>query len=217
MTQTSLSPGGIIGSALSRVGPVFVPVALLALPINILPLLIPTLTLKAIVNVLVAIVVAPILGGASIVLVNRALANEKVDLGTALSMAWQRAAHLILLTLLLLVILIPSFMLLVVPGIYLSVRLFASQYEVMLERQAPMDALKTSWAMTEGRWWEIFRPLFAIGLVVFIPFMILSVIFMDTVFGSWVNGLLGVAVTPVLVMSALMVYKIVKGQAMARA
>lgn len=217
MTQTSLSPSVILRDALSRVGPVFVPVALLALPANILPLLIPGAALKGVFNLFLAIVVAPILGGASILLVNRALANENVDLGTALGMAWQRAGQLILTSLLLLVILIPSLLLLLIPGIYLSVRLFASQYEVMLGRHSAIDALKASWELTEGRWWEIFWPLFAIGLVVLIPIMILSAIFMNSAFGGWIPGLLGVVVTPVLVMAFLMVYKVIKGQAVASA
>lgn len=212
MTQTSLSPGVILRDALSRVGPVFVPVALLALPANILPLLIPTAPLRGVFNVLFAILVAPILGGATIVLVNRALANETVDLGSALSMAWQRAGQLILMSLLLMVILIPSFVVLLVPGIYLSVRLFASQYEVMLERQSPMDALKASWSLTEGRWWDVFWPTFAIALVLLIPVVLLSLLFMNAAFGDWITGLVSVVITPLLVMSFLMVYKVLKGQ-----
>ncbi|MEO0431698.1 MAG: hypothetical protein AAF151_08360 [Cyanobacteria bacterium J06656_5] len=212
MTQTSLSPGVILRDAFGRVGPVFVPVALLALPANILPLLIPSAPLRGIFSILFAILVAPVLGGATIVLVNRALANEAVDLGAALSMAWQRAGQLILTSLLLMVILIPSLALLLVPGIYLSVRLFASQYEVMLERQSPMDALKASWSLTEGRWWSVFWPTFAIALLLLIPVILLSVLFMNAAFGDWVTGLIGVAITPLLVMSFLMVYKVLKGQ-----
>lgn len=215
MTQTSLSPSVILRDALSRVGPVFIPLAVLALPANILPLLIPGAALKGVFNFVLAIVVGPILGGASIALANRALANENIDLGTALAMAWQRAGQLILTSILLLVILIPSFLLLLIPGIYLSVRLFASQYEVMLGRHSAIDALKASWELTEGRWWEIFWPTFAIAIIIGLPIGILSAIFMNAAFGGWITGLLGVVLTPVLLMSFLMIYKVVKGQSIA--
>lgn len=217
MTQTSLNPGEILRDAFSQVGPVFVPVAILALPANILPALIPGEALSAVFNVAFAILVAPILGGASIVLANRVLTGEKADLSTALAMAWQRAGQLILTSLLLMVILIPSMALLLVPGIYLAVRLFATQYEVMLERKSPTEALEASWALTKGRWWQIFWPVFAITLVLLVPVMILSIIFMNAAFGALVTGLVGVAITPVLLLALLMVYKVLKGQQVAGA
>ncbi|MEM7063329.1 MAG: glycerophosphoryl diester phosphodiesterase membrane domain-containing protein [Cyanobacteria bacterium P01_B01_bin.77] len=212
MTQTSLNPGEILRDAFSQVGPVFVPLAILALPANILPVLIPNEALSAAFNVTFAILVGPILGGAGMVLVNRMLAGEKAELGAALAMAWQRAGQLILASLLLMVILIPSMALLLVPGIYLSVRLFATQYEVMLERKSPTEALEASWALTKGRWWQIFGPVFVITLVLLVPVIILSMIFANAAFGPLVTGVVGVALTPVLLVALLMVYKVLKGQ-----
>lgn len=212
MTQTSLNPGEIIRDAFSQVGPVFVPLAILALPANILPVLIPGEALTAAFNITFAILVGPILGGAGMVLANRTLTGEKADLGAALAMAWQRAGHLILTSLLLMVILLPSMALLLVPGIYLSVRLFATQYEVMLERKSPTEALEASWALTKGRWWQIFWPVVAITLVLLVPVIILSMIFANAAFGALVTGLAAIAITPVLLVAFLMVYKVLKGQ-----
>ncbi len=197
--------------AFDRVGPVFVPIALLALPANILPLIIPTAFLKAAFNILFAILVTPILGGASIWLANRGLAGETADIGTAVSMAWQRAGQLILTSLLLLVILLPSLALLLAPGIYLAVRLFAAQYEVMLERKSPTEALEASWNLTKGRWWQVFWPMIAITLIMVIPVMIVAAIFANAPFGDWVTNLAAVAITPVLIMAILMIYKVLKG------
>lgn len=212
MTQTSLNPWEILRDAFSQVGPVFVPVAILALPANILPVLIPSEALTAVFNIAFAILVGPIFGGASIVLANRVLAGEKADLGAALAMAWQRAGQLILTSLLLLVILLPSMALLLVPGIYLAVRLFATQYEVMLERKSPTEALEASWALTKGRWWQIFWPVVAITFVMLVPVIILSMIVGNAPFGALVTGLASVAITPVLLLAFVMVYKVLKGQ-----
>lgn len=211
MAQTSLKPGELLRDAFNRVGPVFVPIALLALPANILPLIIPTAFLKATFNILFAILVGPILGGASIWLANRALAGEPADIGTALSNAWQRAGQLILTSLLLLVILLPSLALLLVPGVYLAVRLFAAQYEVMLERKSPTEALEASWNLTKGRWWQVFWPMIAVTVVLVIPVVIVAAILANAPFGDWVVNLIGVAISPVLLMAILMIYKVFKG------
>ncbi|MEO0349416.1 MAG: hypothetical protein AAF282_05125 [Cyanobacteria bacterium P01_A01_bin.15] len=212
MTQPSLRPGEILRTAFNRVGSVFVPVALLALPANVLPLLMPTPALSATFSFAFAILIGPILGGASIVLVDRALSGEKMDIGTALSMAWQRAGQLILTSLLLLVILIPSFALLLIPGIYLSVRLFAAQYEVMLERKSPTEAMEVSWALTKNRWWQIFVPILVITLVFLVPIMLVSAIFANAPLGELITALVGIAATPVLLLAILLIYKGLKGQ-----
>ena len=217
MTQPSLNPGEILRTAFNRVGPVFVPVALLALPANVLPLLMPNPALTATFSIVFAILIGPILGGASILLVDRALSGEKMDIGTALSMAWQRAGQLILTSVLLFVILMPSFALLLIPGIYLSIRLFAAQYEVMLERKSPTEALEVSWALTKGRWWQIFVPMLVVTLAFLLPIMLLSAIFANAPFGELITALIGIAITPLLLLAILLIYKGLKGQSLSGA
>lgn len=214
MTASTLKPGEILRDALQRVGPVFVPVAVLALPGVLLPVLIPNMTMAAVVNVLYAILVAPVLGGAMIILIHRCLAGQTTDIGAALAMAWRRAVPLVLSALLLFIILVPAFALLVIPGIYLAVRLFSTQYAVVLERKSPIDALSASWELTRGHWWPIFGTILVITLAFVMPLIIVSAILGAVLpWGDAIGSLLGVVVTPPLVMAFLMVYKVLKGEA----
>ncbi|MEM9482345.1 MAG: hypothetical protein AAGA83_01490 [Cyanobacteria bacterium P01_F01_bin.116] len=189
---------------------------MLALPANLLPLAITNPFFKFLFSLVFGILVAPILGGASIVLADRALDSQTIDLSTALSMAWQRAGQLILASLLLGIILVPSFMLLLIPGIYLAIRLFAVQYETMLERRAASDALQASWDLTAGRWWEVFSRNFTLILVLIGPIIFLSLVLREG--GPLVDllvSIIGIAITPIVMLAFLLVYRGIKGQELA--
>lgn len=214
MTTSTLRPGEILRDALQRVGPVFVPIALLSLPGVLISVLVSNVALAAIVNLAYGILVAPILGGAIIILVNRSLTGQTTDIREAVAMAWRRAVPLILTTLLLLVILLPAFVILLIPGIYLSVRLFATQYAVILEHKSPTEALSASWELTQGHWWSIFLTTFAISLAFVVPLIIVGAI-LSTVLpaiGSIITNFLGLVITPPLVMALILVYKVLKGE-----
>ncbi|MEM9162135.1 MAG: hypothetical protein AAGC54_03585 [Cyanobacteria bacterium P01_F01_bin.4] len=210
MTQQSLNPGQILQSAFQQVGPVYLPILLLSLPGVLISLVVPGPVLNSAVSFAYGILVGPILGGAGIILADRAIAGQTPNLGEALGIAFQKAGYLILAALLLLVIMMPAFVLLVIPGIYLSVTLFATQYAVIFEDKSPIDALASSWELTKGRWWPIFGTIFLIGLVLIIPIILVSLIFAQNSFGPWLTSLISLLITPVLVMAVLFVYKSLK-------
>lgn len=213
MVSSTLNPGKILRDSLQRVGPVFVPVALLSLPGLLIPVLISNEMLAFLVNVAYAILIGPILGAAAIVLLNRCLTGHNADIGESLATAWRHAGSLIITTLLLLVILIPASMLLLIPGIYLSVRLFATQYAVILEHKSPTDALSASWELTRGRWWSIFGTLVTISLALAVLLVIASFILGSILpFETLITNCLALLITPPAIMAILMVYKVLKGQ-----
>ncbi|MBT9314344.1 glycerophosphoryl diester phosphodiesterase membrane domain-containing protein [Leptothoe spongobia] len=213
MTTSTLKPGEILRDTLQRIGPIFLPVALLAVPGVLITMLVSNPMLAGLINVVYLFLVAPILGGAMIILVNRCLTGQQTDLGEAVAMAWRKAVPLILTMLLLLIILIPALMLLVIPGLYLSVRLFATQYEVVLGHKSPTEALSASWELTRGRWWSIFWTMLVVSLAFVVPLLIASAILGAVLpFGVVISNLLGIVVTPPLVMALMMIYKVVKGE-----
>ena len=62
--------------------------------------------------------------------------------------------------------------LLVIPGIYLAVALYFVQFEVIVEEENAIDALRTGWALTKGARLSVFLLLlviFAIGLASAVP------------------------------------------------
>lgn len=211
MAEIRLNPIEILRDAIERVGPVFVPVALLTLPGIVIPYILPP-ALAVGANVIYVLLIAPILGGASIILINRCLNGQQTSLSEALAMAWRRAVPLIVSVLMLLVILIPAMALFVIPGLYLSVRLFAVQYGVVLENQSPLEALSMSWELTKGRWGQIFLALLLISLAIVVPIMVLSVLLASASLPDAIVNLLVPAVTPPLMMALLMIYRLLKGQ-----
>ncbi|MEM9909114.1 MAG: hypothetical protein AAF921_29305 [Cyanobacteria bacterium P01_D01_bin.44] len=211
MTQPSLNSGQILQSTFQQVGPVYLPILLLSLPGVLISLVVPGPLLNSVVSFAYGILVGPILGGACIILADRAISGQTLNLGESLSIAFQKAGYLILATLLLLVIMMPAFFLLVIPGIYLSVKLFATQYAVIFEDKSPIDALASSWELTKGQWWPIFGTIFLIGLVLIIPIILVSLIFAQSSFGPLLTNLISLLITPVLVLALLFVYKSLQG------
>ena len=57
-----------------------------------------------------------------------------------------------------------GFLLLVVPGIYVSVRLMLWTVALVDERSGALTALRTSWRLSGGHWWRTFGVVVLIGL-----------------------------------------------------
>ncbi|MEX0610465.1 MAG: hypothetical protein WD016_02170 [Balneolaceae bacterium] len=49
-----------------------------------------------------------------------------------------------------------SFLLLIIPGIYVGIKLFVSPAAAILEDRNPFDAIARSWELVEGHWWFTF-------------------------------------------------------------
>ncbi|MEO0869107.1 MAG: glycerophosphoryl diester phosphodiesterase membrane domain-containing protein, partial [Cyanobacteria bacterium J06642_11] len=60
------------------------------------------------------------------------------------------------------------------PGIYLGVRLFATQYEVAIEGKSAFDALNGSWKLTKGHWWGIFGTFLLVGVALLVPLFVMN-------------------------------------------
>lgn len=84
--------------------------------------------------------------------VTRGEKPEWSDLGYGFT-RWPQA---ILLTLLSMVIVIAGFMLLIIPGIYLAIKLTFAAFRFVQDDLDAMDAIKASWDDTKGRWWNVF-------------------------------------------------------------
>ncbi|MEK7080048.1 MAG: DUF975 family protein, partial [Patescibacteria group bacterium] len=100
-------------------------------------------------------------------LVSFALKAEKDAASVSLRDLWAptRFWKYLLLTLVTMIILVPAYILLIVPGIFLSVCFVFAPYLVVDKGLGPIEALKASWSMTKGHRWNLFfLGLAAIGL-----------------------------------------------------
>ncbi|MBS3030050.1 MAG: hypothetical protein HCA25_24175 [Dolichospermum sp. DET50] len=126
---------------------------------------------EIIIMLIVYFCVIPFTAGCSIYYVHQSIVS-KVTVPQSLQASGEKFIKLALITILLIVFLIPAFLLLVIPAIYLSFRWSFIYYAVMIENSSVLGAFQLSWNLTKGRWWVIVRAsLWCI--VLFIPELII--------------------------------------------
>jgi hypothetical protein len=145
---------------------------------DVVGLLGPTLLLT-LVSALFQLVATVLLTGIVTVVMGEAVLGREISLEEA----WQRvrphAWALIGLSLLTTLILIPLFLLCVLPGIWVGVGLSLASAALVLERSGVGAALSRSWQLVKGAWWRTFGALalmvliyFVISAAVSIPFSV---------------------------------------------
>ena len=78
-------------------------------------------------------------------------------------------------SLLLSVVLVLGYMALIIPGIYLTIRLLFTSQAIMVDKKKAVESLEHSWALTKNRWFDSFGFFIVLGLACFvflIPFFI---------------------------------------------
>jgi len=148
--------------------------------------------------------IIPFSSGASIFYVQRNLTQQGVTIADSMQRASEKFTQLVLATFLLWLILIPAFICLIIPGIYLSIRLCFIYYALMIENRGAIDALSRSWSLTKGYWGQIFLAFLMLGLVVALPAFILGAI-LGAIFGQFspvisqsVGSFIGLIIGPIL-------------------
>lgn len=68
-----------------------------------------------------------------------------------------------------------GFILLIIPGIYIAIRMSFAVYILVDKKCRPMEAIRASWELTRGNFWKIFRFALITGfffLITFIAFIV---------------------------------------------
>ncbi len=110
--------------------------------------------------------------------------QEKGDIATT----WQLFFTAILVTLFVL----GGIILLIIPGIYISIRMSFAYYILIDKKLTPMEAIRESWKLTEGKVWKLFCfyfIMFFFLLVTFLAFF-LTIPFMQVVHVTLYNRLI---------------------------
>ena len=101
-----------------------------------------------------------------------AASDAKKDPGAAASQAISRYLYFLVTSIITGIVVAIGFVLLVIPGIYLAVKLSIAPVEAVVGKKGVMDSLKSSWDATNGNAWSVF---FA-GLVTLIAVILISLI-----------------------------------------
>ncbi|MFS8775420.1 hypothetical protein NW806_03755 [Synechococcus sp. W65.1] len=166
MQNATLSPIPLLQRSFELVGPIYWPLLILASP-NFILAIVPELTplLGGILQLTYGIVVAPILGGAALWLVDQRLKRQAPLLGNSLDRAVSKAVPLVLGTLLAALLSSLASIFLIIPGIYVGVKLALTPCAIALENQGTTGGLRYSWNLVKGRWWGVFWALLVLGLI----------------------------------------------------
>lgn len=138
----------------------------------------------------------------------------------ALSSALRRLPLLIVLTILTLLALMIGYVLLIVPGVILTISLIVSMPIFLLEDKGPIDALTSSHRLVWGNWWRTAAIVTVGGIIVVVLYFIFGFVGAalaplltggDALLASLISllivlALLGVVITPFFVALILNIY-----------
>jgi hypothetical protein len=159
MQSATLSPILLLRRLFEVVGPIYWPLLILASPGFVIPIVAELIPLLGGILQLAYGIVAPILVGAALWLVDQHLKRQAPLLGNSLNRAVSKAVPLVLGTLLAALLSSLASIFLIIPGIYVGVKLALTPCAIALENQGTTGGLRYSWNLVKGHWWGVFWAL----------------------------------------------------------
>ena len=131
-------------------------------------------------NLIYWLVVLPLLSGAMIFYTYRSLTRNQVTVGQAFNQANRRLLPLIGVYIMCFLLVLAGCIALIIPGLYVSYRLIFSLYATVIDNSSVIDSISSSWELTKGRWWLVFRSYFLIVFVAFVPILLIVILISST-------------------------------------
>jgi Membrane domain of glycerophosphoryl diester phosphodiesterase len=97
--------------------------------------------------------------------ISAAYLGERTSFGDSLSYALRRFIPLMIAYIVIVIITIPGWILLIIPGIWLSVKMCMAFPAVIFERAGPFRSIGRSWKLTADNWWRVFGTLVVVFLI----------------------------------------------------
>jgi hypothetical protein len=217
-SSKEIAPFELLQESFSQAMPIYLPLVILSLPsvvVAILQGLVPSL--KTPLQIISGLILNPLISGASIYFAYRYISTQTIDLGGSVTEALGKLVQLIIGIVLYVIAVVIGTCLLIVPGIYVAVRLGFVMYGIMIDDLSAVDSLKSSWNLVGGRWGTVFVAQFIPAICFIIPVIIIGAIIgailgpkavlIATIFGA----LAGLAATPFLVTYYTKLYLRLKG------
>jgi hypothetical protein len=119
------------------------------------------------------LVVAPLIAAATIHVLQQLAAGERPRAGRAIQASLDLFTPVFLAVLLAGAGIALGLILLIIPGIYLAVRLLFVPQSVVIDNASGPDALRHSWDVSRGFWWRTFLVILLANLIAFLPGLII--------------------------------------------
>ncbi len=131
-------------------------------------------------SVIAGSIIAGLLQGVAIALavaacfrvISSAYLGEEAAAGPSLRYGLSRVLALIVAYIVLSICLGISFIVLVIPFIFLSVKWSVTFAAIVSERAGPFQAMGRSWELTRGHWWRTFGTLLVLALISFVLYLL---------------------------------------------
>ncbi|MCV6588855.1 MAG: hypothetical protein OIF57_07495 [Marinobacterium sp.] len=159
---------------------------------------------QAIALVMVAnLLLMPIYQGATIAYLGSVIDNNPLSVGQSLAVGMARWRSLFLVYLLTGMAVFTGFMLLIIPGVFMMIRLFFADYACVIDKQGSNQALKSSWQDSSLYFWPLLNGLAPLALTLLVLQVGLGeLLALDQPGNEWLSvpfevltGLLGSALT----------------------
>lgn len=132
------------------------------------------LAIPAVVGLLIT---APLITAATIGVLQALSNGAKPRFRQSIQLALDAFPHLFLASVLAALAIGSGLLLLILPGLYLAIRLFFIVQSVVVDHKHGPDALRASWALTAGRWWQVALVGGVAYLSVLIPSLLIGLLF----------------------------------------
>lgn len=100
--------------------------------------------------------------------ISAAYLGERAGAGESLGLLARRLIPLVIAWVIVVLISLAGLFLLLLPGIWLSVKLCMSFSAIAFERAGPFASIGRSWRLTRGNWWRVFGTLVVVFLIAFV-------------------------------------------------
>ncbi|MEG4277852.1 hypothetical protein QUA62_10285 [Microcoleus sp. MON1_C1] len=183
MTAPRISARSLLRETFATTGPLYAPLLIINSPSLIFAALNSLGKLGSAgvaFNIIYWFVALPLLSGAMIFYTYRSLTKNNVTVGQAFNQANRRLLPLIGVYIMCFLLVFAGCIALIIPGLYVSYRLIFSLYATVIDNSSVIDSLSSSWELTKGRWWLVFRSYFLILFVVFVPILLIVLLISST-------------------------------------
>ncbi|MEG4578795.1 hypothetical protein QUA71_04040 [Microcoleus sp. MON1_C5] len=183
MTAPRISARSLLRETFATTGPLYAPLLIINSPSLIFAALNSLGKLGSAgvaFNIIYWFVALPLLSGAMIFYTYRSLTKNNVTVGQAFNQANRRLLPLIGVYIMCFLLVFAGCIALIIPGLYVSYRLIFSLYATVIDNSSVIDSLSSSWELTKGRWWLVFRSYFLILFVVFVPILLMALLISST-------------------------------------
>jgi len=224
MIDQPISAIYVLRETFAKMGAIYAPLLIINSP-SLIILLLNSFALGSAtipVNIIYLFLLIPFLSGAMIFYSYRSLTGNQVTVSEAFNQANRRLLQLILAYFIPVVLIsagimlfhlfLPGLILLIIaPGCYILSRLMFSSYVTVINNSSVQDSLNSSWKLTQGRWWLLFRANFLISIVALVPAILISGLIGsrlgNSVASQMVSNLLGFLVGPLITVYMVLLYQ----------